>query len=95
MITIAHLMDDFGMGGVTRALTLVDQPIKQNLARSSVISVSKNTRTAPKIEAELIVDHATLSWARLQFLASLRARNQRARIVHVGVSFSSQVSHAE
>lgn len=88
MIAIAHLMDDFGMGGVTRALTLFDQPIMQNLAHSSVMPVSKATRIAPKIEAELIVDHATLSWARLPFLLSLRVRNPHARIVHVEHSYT-------
>ncbi|MEO0699968.1 MAG: glycosyl transferase, partial [Pseudomonadota bacterium] len=79
MITIAHLMDDFGMGGVTRALTLFEEPMIKRKARSHVVPVHPNAQLAPRLDADLIVDHAALSWARLPFLISLRARNPKAR----------------
>ena len=88
MITIAHLMDDFGMGGVTQALTLFEQPLIKRQARSKVVPVRPDTRLAPRLDADLIVDHATLSWARLPFLISLRARNPQARIVHIEHSYT-------
>ncbi len=83
MIKIAHLMEDFGMGGVTRALTLFDDPLMQKRAQSRVISLNLDAKVAPKVDADMIVDHAALSWTRLAFLASLRARNPKARLVHV------------
>lgn len=88
MITIAHLMDDFGMGGVTRALTLFDEPAMKRKARSKVVSVKASMRIAPKVDADMIVDHGTHSWARMPFLLTLRARNPKARIVHVEHSYT-------
>lgn len=88
MIDIAHLLDDLGMGGVTRALTLFNEPALASIARSKVVQVNPEAKLAPQIAAELIVDHMALSWKRLAFLASLRARNPRARIMHVEHSYT-------
>ncbi|MEM7702376.1 MAG: glycosyltransferase family 4 protein [Pseudomonadota bacterium] len=95
MITIAHLMDDFGMGGVTRALTLFDEPSMQRQARSKVVPVKSTTRIAPKIDADMIVDHGTHSWARLPFLISLRARNPKARIIHIEHSYTRSFEESQ
>ena len=88
MIDIVHLLDDFAMGGVTRALTLFDEPAITRLARSRVSPIQPGVRLAPKIDAEIIVDHIAISWSRLSFLASLRARNRKARILHVEHSYT-------
>lgn len=88
MIDIAHLLDDFGMGGVTRALTLFEEPALRRIARSQVVSVDVQSMMAPQLSVDLIVDHMSLSWRRLAFLASLRARNPRCRIVHVEHSYT-------
>lgn len=88
MTQIAHLLDDFAMGGVTRALTLFEEPALKRHARSHVVPVKRSARIAPQIDADLIVDHMALSWARLSFLVSLRARNPGARIVHVEHSYT-------
>lgn len=88
MIRVAHLLDDFGMGGVTRALTLFEEPAIKRIAQSQVINVSPLARIAPKLDADLVVDHMALSWARLAFLLSLRIRNPQARIVHVEHSYT-------
>lgn len=88
MIRVAHLLDDFGMGGVTRALTLFEAPAIKRIAQSQVINVSPLARIAPKLDADLVVDHMALSWARLAFLLSLRIRNPQARIVHVEHSYT-------
>lgn len=89
MIKVAHLLDDFAMGGVTRALTLFDEPALAARAHSKVIPVNSDARLAPCMEADLIVDHRALSWKRLVFLASLRALNPKARIVHVEHSYTA------
>ena len=89
MIDISHLLDDFAMGGVTRALTLFDEPAITRLARSRVRPVQPGARLAPRITADIIVDQIALSWDRLPFLASLRARNPEARIFHVEHSYTS------
>lgn len=88
MIEVAHLLDDFGMGGVTRALTLFEEPALRRIARSKVVPVDAQSMMAPQLSAELIVDHMALSWKRLAFMASLRARNPGSRIVHVEHSYT-------
>ncbi|MBT8388450.1 MAG: glycosyltransferase family 4 protein [Altererythrobacter sp.] len=94
MIKVAHLLDDFAMGGVTRALTLFDEPALAARAQSRVVPVNSDVRLAPCVEADLIVDHMALSWKRLVFLASLRARNPKARIVHVEHSYTASFERA-
>ncbi|MEP3420951.1 MAG: glycosyltransferase family 4 protein [Erythrobacter sp.] len=88
MIKVAHLLDDFAMGGVTRALNLFEQPSLAAKGESRVMPVDPGARLAPSIDADLIVDHMALSWRRISFLLSLRLRNPNARIVHVEHSYT-------
>jgi len=88
MIKVSHLLDDFGMGGVTRALTLFDNPSLTRIAKSTLIPISPDARIAPKVDADLVVDHMAWSWQRLVFLMGLRTRNPRAHIVHVEHSYT-------
>ena len=88
MIRVVHLLDDFAMGGVTRALTLFENPAIAQIARSEIIPSDPRARIAPVLNADLVVDHMPFSWSRLAFLASLRVRNPAARIVHVEHSYT-------
>ena len=88
MIRIAHLLDDFGMGGVTQALTVFDQAELRRMATSTIVPIEPHARFAPKLDADLIIDHMALSWARIPLLVSLRARHPKARIVHVEHSYT-------
>ncbi|MEP1422805.1 MAG: hypothetical protein ABJK59_13640 [Erythrobacter sp.] len=80
MISVAQLLDDFGMGGVTRALTMFDEPRLRAHGTSLVVPIKSSEMLAPSLQVDLIVNHTALSWKRLVFLASLRARNPSARI---------------
>ncbi len=95
MISVAHLLDDFGMGGVTRALTLFDNPELASRGTSQIVPVDPSAQLAPSLQADLIVDHMALSWRRIAFLLSLRARNPHARIVHVEHSYTSGFEAAQ
>ncbi len=88
MLKVVHLLDDFSMGGVTRALTVFDNPKLENLAKSKVHPIRADALLAPQIAADVIVDHMPFSIRRLPFLASLRFRNQEAMIVHVEHSYT-------
>ena len=88
MIKVVHLLDDFGMGGVTRALTLFDEPALTRCSTSNVLPVDAQALLGPKVDADLFIDHMALSWKRLIFLASLRVRNPGTRIVHVEHSYT-------
>lgn len=82
-----HLNDDFSMGGVVKALGVFDLPDLARLAASEVKRVIPRG-LAPKLEADMIVTHFPPSWSALPFLISLRARNPRARLVHIEHSYT-------
>lgn len=87
MIQAIHLLDDFAFGGVTRAMTLFDHDDLTKFGRSKVEAVGDD-KLAKRYDAHLIVTHFPPCWARLTFLASLRARNPHARLVHVEHSYT-------
>ena len=88
MIRAVHLLDDFAMGGVTRALGVFDEDELAGTVQSRTVPVAMSGQLAPKLDADLIVLHMPPSWRRLPWLASLRLRNRRARIVHVEHSYT-------
>ncbi|MXO66344.1 glycosyltransferase family 4 protein [Altericroceibacterium endophyticum] len=88
MIRAVHLLDDFAMGGVTRSLLLHERPELASIARSTVVPVAASCRVAPHYDADLIITHFPPSWKRLSFLASLRLRNPKARLIHVEHSYT-------
>ena len=90
MIRIAHLLDDMAMGGVTRSLTLFDDPRLASWTASTVIPMKRKMRDAPVLDADLIVIHVPPCWSRLPYLAMLRRRNRHARIVHVEHSYTRE-----
>ena len=90
MIRIAHLLDDMAMGGVTRSLTLFDDPRLASRTVSTVIPMKRRMQDAPVLDADLIVSHVPPCWSRLPYLAMLRRRNRHARIVHVEHSYTRE-----
>lgn len=88
MIRAVHLLDDFAMGGVTKALGLFEQPELAGIMQSRSVPVAMSDRLAPKLDADWIVLHMPPSWRRMPWLASLRFRNPSARIVHVEHSYT-------
>ena len=95
MIRIAHLLDDFAMGGVTRALGVFEEPELSAIADSSVHAMKPGSLVAPALDAEIIVTHFPPSWRGLAFHAGLRARNRRARIVHVEHTYTDAFERRE
>lgn len=88
MIKAVHLLDDFAMGGVMRALSIFEEPELSGIVQSRTVPVSAQDRIAPHYDADVIVLHLPPSWKRLPWLLSLRLRNPNARIVHVEHSYT-------
>ncbi|GAB5348336.1 glycosyltransferase family 4 protein [Alteriqipengyuania sp. 357] len=88
MIRIVHLLDDFSMGGVTRALSLFDNPRIRRKAVSRKLEIGRTVREAPHLDADLIVIHVPPCWSRLPYLGALRVKNPHARIVQVEHSYT-------
>lgn len=88
MKTAVHLLDDFAMGGVMRALSLFEEPEFDGVLQSRVEPVPAMARLAKRYNADLIVVHIPPSWRRMPWIVSLRALNPNAQIVHVEHSYT-------
>lgn len=87
-LRVIHLLDDFGMGGVVRALSVFQEPELTAFSASEIIPVAANTRVAPHLPADIIITHFPPSWSRLSFFVSLRLRNPSAKLIHVEHSYT-------
>jgi glycosyltransferase involved in cell wall biosynthesis len=87
---VAHLLDDFALGGVTRNLALFGHSALADLFDSVPVEVHPEWGIAPRLDAKVIVTHFPPSWRNLSFLFSLRARNPNAAIIHVEHSYSRE-----
>jgi glycosyltransferase involved in cell wall biosynthesis len=85
---LVNLLDDFALGGVSRGLGIFDSAPVRAIVDPSVVAVNGKALIAPRLNADVIVTHFPPSWRRLVFLASLRARNSNATIIHVEHSYT-------
>lgn len=85
---LVNLLDDFGLGGVTRGLGVFDSASVKAVVDSSLLAVNAKALIAPHIDADIIVVHFPPNWRRLVFLASLRLRNPASIIIHVEHSYT-------
>jgi glycosyltransferase involved in cell wall biosynthesis len=86
MPTIAHLLDDDRLGGVTGVIAQQRKWLARWDHRTLVLPTAR--RLAPRIEADLLIVHFTVGWAKLPFLASLRLRHPRRRAILVEHSYT-------
>lgn len=93
MLKIVHLLDDFGMGGVVRALGVFDEPELARGASSDTVPIARNAYVAPKLDADVIITHFPASWARMGFFWTLRLRNPKARLIHIEHSYTRSFEH--
>jgi glycosyltransferase involved in cell wall biosynthesis len=88
MQSVVHLLDDFALGGVTKALSLYSHSELAAVIDSRTEPVSPGWAMAPRLRADTILVHFPPSWRTLPFLVSLRARNRQARLIHIAHSYS-------
>ncbi len=89
-IRVVHLLNDFGLGGVTRGLSVFGNEIIGRVAHSTTMAINPDFPRALVLNADVIVTHFPPSWRRLAFLLSLRLLNPRARLIHVEHSYSRE-----
>ena len=85
---VAHLLDDFSIGGVTANLRTFEQPRLATLIENRTVHVMPRWALAPKLEADVIMTHFPPAWRTLPFLLSLRLRNRHATLVHAEHSYT-------
>ncbi|WP_054530695.1 glycosyltransferase family 4 protein [Erythrobacter sp. SG61-1L] len=90
MLRVFHLLDDFGMGGVTNGLRVFDDPVIAELVNSMVLPIDPRWRLAPHLpDADVIVTHFPPAWNNLPFFRTLRLRNPHAHLVHVEHTYTA------
>lgn len=87
-IRVVNLLDDMSLGGVTRALAVFDTPPVAEIADCTTVGVPFGSIVPPLCQADVLIIHFTFNWRRLVFLALLRLRHPRARIVLVEHSYT-------
>ncbi len=88
MARVVHLVDDPALGGVNRLLDSIASELSGTDRHDRLVELAR-MRVSPPIAADVIVVHFTLSWSKLPFLASLRLRAPRARLVLVEHSYTA------
>ncbi len=87
MTDVLHLLDDAGIGGVTRCLT--DQTRHLSDGFRHEIMVADTAWSLPKrLRADIVVVHFTVNWRKLPFMVALRARLGRQRLAIVEHSYT-------
>ena len=87
-LRLVNLIDDLALGGVTRALAVFDSLAVARVAQCRTLAVAPGGMAAPRLDADVAVIHFTMNWRRIAFLAALRLRNPRLRIVLVEHSYT-------
>jgi glycosyltransferase involved in cell wall biosynthesis len=95
---IVNLLDDFNLGGVTKGLSVFEEPEICAVASIETIAIQPDKFRAEEFDADMILTHFPPNWRRLPYLASLKRSNPRARLVHVEHSYTEnwfvrKVSH--
>lgn len=90
---IVNLLDDFNLGGVTKGLSIFDEPEIRAVASASTVAVQPDRLCAESFDADLILTHFPPNWRRLPYIASLKRRNPHARIMHVEHSYGENWFH--
>lgn len=85
---LINLLDDFALGGVSRGLGIFDSAPIRAVVDPAVVAIDPKALIAPRLDADVVVTHFPPNWRRLIFLASLRARNPKTKIIHVEHSYT-------
>ena len=84
---IAHLVDDTALGGVMRVVSVLGSSMGDVPQATHEVS-PRAPLSARSFGAGTVVVHLTLSWAKLPWLAAVRALNPRSRLVVVEHSYT-------
>ena len=87
MIKVLHLLDDAGIGGVTRCLSDQIRRLSHGF-QHEIMVVNTKWRLPRRVRADIVVVHFTVNWTKLAFLTALRMRSRGARLVIVEHSYT-------
>ena len=86
-LTVTHLLDDTALGGVTRFLDALAITLDPR-TRQNRVGTNPRRLLPPRLDADVVVVHFTMSWSKLPYLLALRARRGRRPIIIVEHSYT-------
>lgn len=88
--TLLHLVDDETPGGITRFLDHLNTlPAMQSNWTQTRVTIPRGRWSAPRLNADVIVSHLSISWRNLPMLLALRAKHPATPILHVEHTYTS------
>lgn len=91
---IIHILDDFAMGGVTRALKNFEHPDLAKIAAHGVVDIRDGAVRATTPQ-DVAVIHFTANWKKLGWLLDLRFRGGFSRIILIEHSYTQGYENNE
>ncbi|MEL6576173.1 MAG: glycosyltransferase [Pseudomonadota bacterium] len=94
---VVHLIDDTAPGGVMRMLEhMANGPALGRSHSHEIRRIRRGSLMAPRLNADVIISHLTVTWMNLPLITGLRAVNPDVSIVHVEHSYTEGfvASHA-
>jgi D-inositol-3-phosphate glycosyltransferase len=89
--SVVHIVDDASWGGVNRLLACFEDATTHLVKdQHRILRIERGMRTAPMIEADVIVSHMSICWKNLPFFSSLRAAHPEIPLIHVEHSYSER-----
>lgn len=87
MTHVLHLLDDAGIGGVTRCLADQTRHLSNGF-RHEIMVANTAWRLPSRMRADIVVVHFTANWSKLPFMTALRARLGQRRLAIVEHSYT-------
>ncbi|PRX11066.1 UNVERIFIED_ORG: glycosyltransferase involved in cell wall biosynthesis [Martelella mediterranea] len=90
-MTIYHLVDDAGFGGVNRMLDHLTRALGQGAGEHKLVRVKRGQLSPPRLaDASHIVSHLSVCWKNMPLMTALRARYAETPLIHVEHSYSER-----
>lgn len=90
-ITVCHLVDDDGFGGVNRGLEhIVSDKTLSEISTHEVVRIKRGKLTPPPISADVIISKLSICWANMPLFLALRFAHPNTPIVHFEHSYSER-----
>ncbi len=90
-MTIYHLVDDAGFGGVNRMLDHLTRALARTTGKHEIIRIKRGQLSPPRLtNASHIVSHLSVCWKNMPLMTALRARYAETPLIHVEHSYSER-----
>lgn len=90
-MTIYHLVDDAGFGGVNRMLDHLTKTLGHETSVHELVRIKRGQISSPRLDnASHIVSHLAVCWKNMPLMTALRARYAETPLIHVEHSYSER-----